>query len=984
MLVDLVADHRQIVLHRDLADGGLHLIGLEGARRVARGVEDDGSRPRRDGRLEALGVDDVPVFRTRLDIHRAAAGRLHHLRVGEPVRGGDQDLVALPDQDLERREEDALGARTNDRSVGCQARVAVATERRGHRLAQGRDARGGGVLRPSVPDGLDRGLLDVVGCIEVGLARGEGGDVDTLGSHLVRAGRDGQGRGRGKTAGMGCEGQHNGEATTSADGRPRRSECVQGGRVTRRHRQFALPSPPPHVLPALDPEFPLIFRSRRFRRLLLILVILGIVLLTAFTWIAYWPLEGSVDRVAGLVPGDVDAVFRTSWQGLKETGWIEENVILSPVVPQLRDFAEQLRSAIDRAKKAQEAGVPLRTPEEVRRGSDGLGSLVDLMMENERRINSQIPLGITTFSFEEDVFGDELVFAHRFCAGTDPRKGPPEWREFVALTRVTWKTKFVAALKHGFVRNNVDPNLQIEAVGDGIFKFTALNVPVMSPRQRQCGDGTLRPPNNVFYMTRVKDVLAVSNSATLIGQVADLGAFPDSGRSYLDRPHVELDLDRGAVAASMDVQPIENYLVRALETYGRPYTILRRYLTVTALQRLNGALLLPSKDQVRAHARIRYHPSQLGPGVGDVYALSPEAPGSAVAGLVPQEDTFAALLLRTQPAQLLTGIFEDILTPAQQQLWRDNLRRMRRYESIEEFFAEFASKLGDTAGIALARLSDPYDTLDYPGFWVDDPEKYPSPGFGAIAMMVHLNRDSSPAELDAYLAERVPLLGGSPELEQVTYRGLTYTRIGLQMEAADFAHVSPAWILAQEHFIFASNETYFRKILDTLVDPKAHPPLKEDPTFRAAMDKLPSRVHVAAFVDLEKLLRVPPSTEPGAQPRGFLWDGRNDWVNVHHNPSLAAGAYRKQRETEIRQRTGKRTLTMQQELELDKEVARHRDDHMTHYRDFLEEYRRDLALYDRLRGLGLGIVADRDILTADLALLFRPPPSSASAVRGDE
>ena len=58
------------------------------------------------------------------------------------------------------------------------------------------------------------------------------------------------------------------------------------------------------------------------------------------------------------------------------------------------------------------------------------------------------------------------------------------------------------------------------------------------------------------------------------------------------------------------------------------------------------------------------------------------------------------------------------------------------------------------------------------------------------------------------------------------YRGLTYTKIGLQMEAADFAHVSPAWILAQEHFIFASNETYFRKILDTLVDPVRHPPLK--------------------------------------------------------------------------------------------------------------------------------------------------------------
>ena len=715
-------------------------------------------------------------------------------------------------------------------------------------------------------------------------------------------------------------------------------------------------------------------RSRRVRRLLLILAIVGIVLLAAFTWLLYWPLEGSVDRVAGLVPADVDAVFRTSWEGIKETRWLQQNVVDAPIVPQLSDLAEQLRSAFERVRKAQEAGAPLSAPDR----PDDLGSIIELMLTNERMINERIPLGITTFSFEEDVFGDELVFAHRFCPGADPRRGPPEWREFLMLTRVSWKAKFVAALKHGFIRDQIDPNLKIEAVGDGILKFTMLNVPLLPPMRRSCGDGSLRPPNNVLYLARVNDVLAVSNSPTLIGQVADLGAFPDSGRSYLDRPHVELDLDRGAVAASLDVQPIENYLVRALETYGRPYTILRRYLTLTALHRLNGALLLPSTDQALAHAQIRYHPAQLGPGVAEVYALEPQEPGSAVAGLVPEDDTFAALLLRTQPQQLLTGIFEDILTPAQQQLWRDNLRRMGRYEEIGDFFAEFAAKLGDTAGIALARLSDPYDRLDYPGFWVDDPEKYPSPGFGAIAMMVRLNRDTTPAELDAYLAERVPLLGGSPDLQRVEYRGLTYTRIGLQMEAADFAHVSPAWILAQEHFIFASNETYFRKILDTLVDPREHPPLKENATFRAAMDKLPSRVHVALFVDLEKLFRVPPSTEPGQLPRGFLWDRRNDWVNVHHNPSLAAAEFRRQREAEIRQRTGKTVLSMQQEVELDKEVARHREDHMEHYRDFLEEYRRDLARYGRLRALGLGIVAQRDILTADLALLFLPPPGRAA------
>ena len=82
-------------------------------------------------------------------------------------------------------------------------------------------------------------------------------------------------------------------------------------------------------------------RRRFLKRLglvLLILVVLGVAL---FTWLAWWPLEGSVDQMVALVPADVDFVLRGSWKGIKETGWLQENIVEHPVVPELE---EQLAS----------------------------------------------------------------------------------------------------------------------------------------------------------------------------------------------------------------------------------------------------------------------------------------------------------------------------------------------------------------------------------------------------------------------------------------------------------------------------------------------------------------------------------------------------------------------------------------------------------------------------------------------------------------
>ena len=142
--------------------------------------------------------------------------------------------------------------------------------------------------------------------------------------------------------------------------------------------------------------------SKRLRRILLrILIPLAVVvaiLLAAFTWIAFWPLESSVDEMVSLVPADVDFVYRTSWAGLKDSGWLQENLQKHPVVPQV---AELLREV-----------------------ENGLLEIEAI----EEQINSQIPLGITEFSVEKDLVGSELIASGRFCEGSGPNRGPPDPR----------------------------------------------------------------------------------------------------------------------------------------------------------------------------------------------------------------------------------------------------------------------------------------------------------------------------------------------------------------------------------------------------------------------------------------------------------------------------------------------------------------------------------------------------------------------------
>lgn len=688
--------------------------------------------------------------------------------------------------------------------------------------------------------------------------------------------------------------------------------------------------------------------SKRLRRILLKillpLLVVVVIFLVAFSWFAFWPLEGSVDQVVSLVPADVDFVYRTSWAGLKDSGWLQENLQENPVVPQVAELLRQLENG-----------------------------LIEIELIEEQ-INSQIPLGITTFSVEKDLVGSEVIAAGRFCEGSGPERGPPAWRDLLLLTRISWKPKFISALKHEFVRSRVGPDLTITDEGDDVFKIVVRTIRPTSLAQRSiCGPGIVVPPQNVWYLTRVKDVLAVSNQASLAREVQYLAAESESSHSYLDRPWVTLDAPAGSVAASLDLHPLRNYLMKAIDMAdreGSPITVLRRYLTIPALDRMNGQLSLPTHDILSVKGEIRYQSSQLSPDVRDVYALPPEDMGGAVANLVPAEDTFGAFLLRTPPLHLIQTIYEEILNDGDRRLWRENLRRSGRYENIDEFFAEFASKLGDTSGIAVARMSEVYDPMEFPGFFDPNPTAHPEAERPAFAMMVRLRQGLRPEELDAYLEDRIPVLGGAPKVEKRDYRGLTYRRIRLEAQSSDYLDMEPAYILAQNHFIFASNETYFLKILDTMVDPQTHKPLASDPTFRSTMSRLDEKSHLTLFLDLDKLFRVPPTSEPGAQPRGFLWDRRSIWLLKNRQPRNEVKRYREKLLTEYTKANG-RPASGAARAEIEAKVDRHWDVWLGRYREFFEEYRQELEGFERLRAFGLDIRAEQPRLFVRAAMLLK-------------
>ena len=199
VLVDLVGDHPDPGVGGPAADG-LDLVGrVHGTGRVGGRGEDQRAGVARAGRLQLLERDAPPRRGGRRHGHDGAARQLDLLGVADPVGRGQQHLVARVDQRLERRVERVLAAVGHHHLGRVAVEAEVAGGLVGDRLAQLRQARGGGVVvQALVGGGLGRGLDDVRGRREVGLARAEADDVLALRAQGTGLGVDRQRRGLGR------------------------------------------------------------------------------------------------------------------------------------------------------------------------------------------------------------------------------------------------------------------------------------------------------------------------------------------------------------------------------------------------------------------------------------------------------------------------------------------------------------------------------------------------------------------------------------------------------------------------------------------------------------------------------------------------------------------------------------------------------------------------------------------------------------------
>ena len=677
------------------------------------------------------------------------------------------------------------------------------------------------------------------------------------------------------------------------------------------------------------------------KRLLIVAVVLGALGVAVFTWFCYWPLEGSVDDLLTIVPEDAEFVLRGDWEDIESTGWAQRNLLDEPLHPTVREQAE---FALEQAREQ--------------------------IQEIEGQINANIPLDFLKFGVIEDVVKGEVVVAGHWCRGLGPDRGPPSWQELLILTRVSWKTRCVAALKHGFIRDQLGPNLEATPEDDEVYKLTFPYMRVLPERQRAgCGGGFIIPPANVWYLRRVKDVLAISNSERMIRSVADLSHEMSGVGSFAARPGFDIAPQSGKIVAAVNVQPLHSYFKRLFQ-YFPDLKPLRRFVPPESLEKLSGYLSLRGDDLLEGGAQISYFSShkRAQESYANVYSLAQIPVAEGIATMVPAKDTFAVISLRVDPYYLLTKLLEDRLTRGDQELWEKNIRahaaRGGKYEAIDDIIRDLSSRIGDQAMVAVARLSSEFDTIEHTEIYSEKPEAQP-----VAAIMVRIKEGGDQDELDAYMSEIVPIMGFSSELERVKYGNFTYSRARLGQTFLDFAHVSPCFVLANDYLILTTNEAYMRLVLDAVADPTGAT-LASDPTFQMTMGAVPDRGQVGIFVDIEKLTRIPRDGRDGAGPagtRGLLWDQRNAWVRGEKDTRDEAIRYRK----ELYKKLGT-PKTQQQDEKIEEMVeARMSIWEVELYPGFEEERRLQLEALRRFRGVGLVLGADAEIINAHFSLVFR-------------
>ena len=205
LFVDFVGKDEDVFGQGDFNQRFKFFAGVDRSGRITRAVDDDHLGPRGHRILEFFGGHLVGVGGLGLDDDRIGPDQFDHVGIAQPVRRGNDHLVAgfaAGEDGIEAR---LLGAVADNDLVRLVIDAIVLGELLADRRAQLGDAGARGVFGETFLQRLDRRFFDVLRCVEVGFARPEPADVDALGAHGLGLAVDGESEGGGELDGVGRE-----------------------------------------------------------------------------------------------------------------------------------------------------------------------------------------------------------------------------------------------------------------------------------------------------------------------------------------------------------------------------------------------------------------------------------------------------------------------------------------------------------------------------------------------------------------------------------------------------------------------------------------------------------------------------------------------------------------------------------------------------------------------------------------------------------
>ncbi|MEN8149408.1 MAG: hypothetical protein ABFS86_06270 [Planctomycetota bacterium] len=577
-----------------------------------------------------------------------------------------------------------------------------------------------------------------------------------------------------------------------------------------------------------------LIRKRKWVKWVMWPAVILVALYAVFAFALFDPIfMGSVDRLESLLPGDskecVTYFLQAKWGDLRSSDFFRESFLENPV-----------RGKVEKAFRLEE-------------------DLYGPIGEIETQINDSMPGFLGGFSILDDLAGQEVVVAGYLTGRGDTVDDKIRNSPFVALTRITFKAKFIEALKYGFVRDQV-PGLRQRA---DWFEYDLVE-----------GAGQDREERDRYrYFARIKDVLAVSNDEELIEKVTQFGSSSGLSRESLAQhwwfyydtrspgeaspinfwvrvSQADIDLGRILDGHRSDARGGPTDFIRSL--FPVPYTtsvLVRAGAEDTHRMPIHGVIRLREKIP-DSYGHIK--------GVHRLQGIDVRKAASDAAAMIPSDGTFAFSWLKMAPRDFFKSFFSSLDEETRLMMF-GNPAQPARSNPDKWSDDEMAGRLGDwfEEGVTVALARNPEaDKTDFDTWEGGTPKPLPTV---TLALKV---REGLSGRIPAFMTKHQDRFGWDAPKKEESSTGELY-RLPVAGLDKTLAYQQPAFALVNGTFLFSTNIDGLRRVLD-VIGGRAEP-ISKLRSFGEAIETVGRTGNTFLFVDGDRLMP-------------YLRDRRHGWA----------------------------------------------------------------------------------------------------------